>query len=563
MVETVRPYSGVLAVSNRLFDFHDRARDPAGSLATSIGAVVEPGQALAGEQGFGILLKACAALEHQFDGLLSGRDGMSHFAAIRHVSPGLWLSQPYAHGPTRSIAELAIHRWCAFLDDPPHPYELPDFSEEEMDRVADVLATADTYGALMATRRRVAKGQKVTVLNVAPFGVDFSDNTNGIADLISVRDARVEANLNLLAPFAGMLLDGTATDHDHRVVAAEYIPVQEFAPYFGPNPPNDLVVLGDGTGFGIRMVHTLARVFRSGFLAYLTERTAHLSVLDDELLAAHGFGVADIDAALECLTVKVVGAGGLPWSFENHGFAVVGVPTENELAAAAEAARDPMGRTLTAASVRAAMAYLDCGLHPIPLSQPLLQLPLRRMGRSVLYDGAQLQTSPTILWESELSDPVKQKLEKGFERVVQTQLSSLGPQPYVSGQKLRRPDNSVITDVDACVQLEGLLVVVDCYGAPWRASLDDGTNAQTRNRAQTLAAKLREWQGQWDDIVNNYPHLLPAGVTNVLPVVVTPGPEWIASWHADLWLSGTTPNICTVAELSSHIAGSGAAPTTA
>ena len=384
MVETVPPYSGVLAVSNRLFDFRDLANDPGGALATSIGAVLEPGQTLAGKEGFDILIATCAALEDQFEGLLSGQDGMRHFAAIRHVSPGLWLSRPYAHGPTRSIAELAIHRWCIFVDDPPHPYELPDFGEEEMDRVASVLATAEAYGALMAARRRVAKGQKVTVLDVVPLDVDFSDNTDGIADLISVRDARVEANLNLLAPFAGMLPDGRAAGHDHRVIAAEYIPVQEFAAYFGPNPPSDLVVVGDGTGLGIMMVDPLARVFRSGFLAYVTERTAHLSVLDDDFLAAQGFGVADIDAALECLTTKILDAGSRPWSFENHGFAVIDVPTDDELAAVADAATDPMGRVLTVASVRAAMDYLDSGLHPIPLSQPLLQLPLRRMGGSVL-----------------------------------------------------------------------------------------------------------------------------------------------------------------------------------
>jgi len=296
-------------------------------------------------------------------------------------------------------------------------------------------------------------------------------------------------------------------------------------------------------------------VFRSGTVAHLSERTAHLSALDDDLLEKHGFGAADLDAVLECLSKRMAADGKPPSTLEHHGFAIIDAPTDDDLAQAAASADESLGRTLTADSLDAALRFLDAGIDPTPLSQPPLQRPLRRMGSRILYDGAHLQTSPAALWGSDVSKPVQQRLEKGFEALVHAEITPLGTQPWNSGKHLKRPDGTEITDVDASVQIGNLLVAVDCYGSTWNAALDEGTFNITRNRAEWIIGKLREWRTQWDDIVTNYADLLPEGVAEVLAVVVTPGAEWIESLDADLWLEPTVPRICTVEELIGHLRG--------
>lgn len=391
------------------------------------------------------------------------------------------------------------------------------------------------------------------MVSCAPLDIDISNNDGRIADLITLRDGRVQANSNLMAQFAGVLPDVDDLAVDGRVIASEYIPFEDIAPYFGPNPPNGGAPHSTVTGLGIQFVTPLDLVCRSGSLAFLPERTAHLSRLDDELLAQHGFGASDIDAVLECLTAKVIEQGPPPWTFEDLGLAVLPVPTDDELTAVAAATADPKARTLTLDSLRAAIRFLDSGLHPVPLSLPPQQLPLRQIGNAVLYDGLHLQTAPTSLWGVTLSIPVEQKLRKDFEEDVHAAIGNLGAQPWPQGRNLRRPDGTLLTDADASVQIGDLLVAVDCYGAVWSPLLDEGNNSQTRNRADRVAKKLRDWREVWDDIAINYPDLLPNGVTQVLAVVVTPGAEWIASWDEDLWLTATTPAICTVGELIDYL----------
>ena len=410
----------------------------------------------------------------------------------------------------------------------------------------------------MAARRRAAKGQPLTVTSIVPFHIDFDDDTNGIATLIELRDARIN-NDNVLAPFAGFL-ESQGEDHTHRIVVAELVPTTEFDPYFSGNPPSRDVVLPSGSGLGLRVVDQLDRVCRAAWLANVEQRTAHLSLLDEDLLERYGFGVADIDAAMECLSAKVMAAGWFPYTFEMHGFEVVAMPSEDELSEAASVTVDSNGRRLTSDSILAALRYLDCGVHPIPLEQPLLQLPLRRIGEFVLFDGLHVQTSPAILWEADPSQSVRQRIEKRFETLVHGRLGEHGAQPWASGKKIKRPDGSILTDVDASVQIDELLVVADCYGSPWRASLDAGTHAQTRERVERLADKVSKWQEQWAEIPANHSDVLPAGVAEVLPVVVTAGAEWIASANGNLWLDAKTPVACTTDELIGHITARAGAP---
>jgi hypothetical protein len=184
---------------------------------------------------------------------------------------------------------LAIHRWCDFDDDPPTPYEMPEFTVEEIDEIGDLLAAAEAYAALMVARRRVAKGQRVTIVGTEPLDLDLSDNTGGVAELIAVRDERVIANSNLLAGFSG-ILTGDDQNHDHRIVAAEYWPLEELAALIYP-PDGEVkpIPYGDGTGLGLWFTDPRALVFRSGTVAHVSERTAHLSALDDDLFERHQF----------------------------------------------------------------------------------------------------------------------------------------------------------------------------------------------------------------------------------------------------------------------------------
>ena len=136
---------------------------------------------------------------------------------------------------------------------------------------------------------------------------------------------------------------------------------------------------------------------------------------------------------------------------------------------------------------------------------------------------------------------------------VHARLAELGIQPYPSGVRFRRGDKTEITDLDASVVIDGVLVAVDCFAAPWRASLDDGDHATTRNRAEAIELKLRAWDLKWQEVVSAESQLLTDEITHVLPVVVTPGPEWIRSADPDLWFTSGRPRICTVTELRDQL----------
>ena len=92
-------------------------------------------------------------------------------------------------------------------------------------------------------------------------------------------------------------------------------------------------------------------------------------------------------------------------------------------------------------------------------------------------------------------------------------------------------------------------MVVDCYAARWSHQLDLGSYAPTRNRHDELINKLVKWDDKWH-AVEHHKSILPAGVTAVLPVVVTASTEWIGTREPSVWLiDRRLPRICTVAEL--------------
>lgn len=95
-----------------------------------------------------------------------------------------------------------------------------------------------------------------------------------------------------------------------------------------------------------------------------------------------------------------------------------------------------------------------------------------------------------------------------------------------------------------------LLVAVDCWRSPWSALLDSGESRPTSSRALNLARKVQEWDSKWQRIIDSdSAWLTDQGVQHVMPVVVTPGPEWIAEDDAQLSFTPDVPRACTVAEL--------------
>ncbi|MGB3411462.1 MAG: hypothetical protein WBA45_09700 [Microthrixaceae bacterium] len=112
----------------------------------------------------------------------------------------------------------------------------------------------------------------------------------------------------------------------------------------------------------------------------------------------------------------------------------------------------------------------------------------------------------------------------------------------------------MITDLDASVVIDDVLIAVDCYSSAWTPAHDRGDHRATRNRSDNLIQKLRDWDDKWRRIAADPPtEIKRRGVRSVVPVVATAGAEWLASDDSDLWITAAIPRICTIAELTQVI----------
>lgn len=292
-------------------------------------------------------------------------------------------------------------------------------------------------------------------------------------------------------------------------------------------------------------------VCRQGIRHDAAEETAAAAPYDTALRRIHGFGVSDLDRVLRAVSGVVFRTWPrCPRTLERHGFVVTPKPGEDDI----RGVDPPSGRDEATANCTfwSALDFLDAGRRPPALDQPLLRRPLRRLGPFVLYDCVDLGPVGPLLWDIPLDDTIRRRLSREFERGVYELIGRLGSQPWPPG-RLVRHGGKHITDVDASVQIDDVLVVVDCYSSPWSPKLDSGSHAATRNRGHHLLDKLDKWDGQWRDIVQQRILAFPQGTSSVLPVVVTSGPEWVPSAAETYWLTATMPRICTAEELERYL----------
>lgn len=480
--------------------------------------------------------------------LLRGRDGLTYFTALRHLSPRLWVVSALAHESTRFTAEAAVNRFADWSRPPPFPYEPPGWTGATLRRVATLLVLAESFASTASNRRRIAKGQLVEVVSTAPLDFKRDDNTE-LGHLIRTRDARVQADSNSLASLGGLFV--SMAHHDHGVpgkpplLASEWVPPSEFAFRLnGAQEPWE--TFADGLRVPLREV-----VCRQGIRHDAAEEAAAVAPYDAALRGIHDFGVADLDRVLRAVSGVVLRTWGTcPRTLERHGFVIAPLPSEEDIR---RVDSEPGREEATAMrAYSAALAFLDAGRHPTTLDQPLLRRPLRTLGSLVVYDCLDVGPVGPLLWDIPIDDALRRHLSRQFETAVHTLLGGLGTQPWPSGRIVRYKGQHV-TDVDASVQIGDLMVVVDCYSSPWSPALDSGSHAATRNRAQSLLEKLDKWDAQWRNMVDRGIVRFPAGTSAVLPVVVTSGPEWIPSGAETYWLSSTMPRICTAEELKRYL----------
>ena len=537
-------------VSNVIAKQITREEREGGRLSQLISDLVRPGDLLVGDDGFERAARLSDELDSELKLLLSGRDGLKMFAALRHVSPRLWVLTPRSHNAIRRTAELAVHRYATWPERVCLPYHLPRWTGPSLTRVASVLAVAQAFSNTLSARRRIAKGQLIRVASIAPFQFDFDQGT-ALNRLIDLRDDRISQDGNLLATLGGLLTpanDPLVMPRDWRIVAAEWVAPNEFFPGLEGQLP--LERMGDGSWISL-----LDRIVRQGFLSDVDALRGQLYDFDQGLRNQLGFGVADMDAVLESLTNGLLKEYSVPpRTLDFHGFFIAPLPDDSKLLSMLDPERPTDAPIpLTLKSMQNALEFLDAGHADVKLEHPMQQRPLRRLGNAILYDAVNVRTTP-LLWDAPLSEEVRSRMSHGFEAKVHSYLANFGSQPWCSG-KLLKLGGVIMTDVDASVIVGQTFIVVDCYGSAWRPALDAGSHSETRNRAERLVRKLREWHRKWSELAT-YHDFLPMGVSRVLPVVVTATPEWLHLLDPDLWLTERIPRICTVGELSGFI-GSG------
>lgn len=535
------------AVSKQL----ELERQESSQLSQLLRTLVGTGDSLVGDAGFEVAVRLCVALEEKLQALLEGRDGLKLFAALRHVSPRLWARAQDAdgvHRAARHTAEIAVHRYATWPDRVRLPYGLPKWSPQFLPRVAAVLASAEAFANTLSVRRRIAKGQVAHIRSVSPLLFDCVDARAGLDRLIAIRDERAVRDRNLLASLGGVLTPSGGSIvplEEQRIIAVEWVdPAEYLAALESGRLPMEH--MGDGA-----VIPLFERICRQGFISDVDARRVQLFDLDEALRPAFGFGVADLDAVMECLTNKVLDLWRVPpRTLDYHGFVVMPPPSEEDLLSmlALDRYSTEPPEPLTLTSMRAALAYLDAGRTDVELTQPLQQRPLRHMGNALLYDAANVVVGRS-LWDAPLPEAARRRMTYAFEDRVHAPLAKFGHQPWASGKIIKVAGKS-FTDVDASVVAGSTLVVVDCYGSLWSSALDEGSHRETRNRAERLVEKLRKWDQQWSVLALDHPDLFPEGVNTVLPVVVTASAEWLHLEDSELWFTEKVPRICTIGELS-------------
>lgn len=543
-----RRIQGVDDVTTYVGQRLDASRRAGGPLEAALCSELESGLRLEGKDGQERLQRARAQVEQLIAETLGKLDAMTMLLAARSVSPRVWttlgpVGDEVQPGVRRTL-ELAIRKHCSWKSTIRQMEALPSFLPSHLSALAKAFVYSEAYVGLMATERRVCKGQAHVVTKVAH--LDFEAEGGLIDRLIDIVDSRSFGAGDPLAPF-GTVSNGGAPRGVPFILGADFVEASEVVDF----------VSGDFTWeylYNGRTVRTADRTARWGFIEDLEAFQDAVAVYDASLRKTAGYGMIDLIAIQHLASMAVLeGYEGrdLPPVFELLGFGIVSPIFINMvLDVSGTHPYDAMtpDRQPTPASLSHAYARLIVRPDEIDLSNPTVVPPLIDVpGGGIIYDLTAAALLGPLYIEHTLEESDRQAFTKDFEVRTQAILADLGKQPWGPG-KLLKVHGKTFTDVDVSVQIGDVLVVVDCYSSPWNRHLDSGAHAKVRNRADHLIAKLEDWQRQWIEIAANHAHHVPVDVQQVLPIVVTAGPEWISSDAPHLWLTPDLPAILTVQE---------------
>jgi hypothetical protein len=559
--------SSTMAPPTQFHSIHDVTTAVGSQLATArakhwtVFGVVEPGIDLAGRQAADSLEAVCYELGRRFQNLLSGRDGFRYFAGLRQISQRIWghfeggVASEF-HTTARDLAEIAVHRyadWNRALRVPGE--QLPGWTKGSCQRLAELVVLAEFYGNTLAARRRSGKGQVLRLSSSRDRYPWECDPDAAVERLIGIRDERGKREGNLLSSYGGFLRNDADDAESARIIAAAYLDPEVLlkAHMLGSLNRKDEQLAAHQA--------IAAAITWWNFLPDLSSSREAVSEYDSPLKAQFGFGLLDLEFCLDVCSSKVMVAWETPPFLDGHGFTVAPAATRRDFEAALTTSRQDDGgawAAVTVDSAEQAMRFLDAGRHAGNLDNPKGIWPIRIIGEHMLYDAVHVRLPSPLLWSAQFDEESRAQMARRFESDTHLHLAPFGSQPWPVGKNLQ-VSGRTFTDVDASLVIDDLLVVVDCYNSRWTPELDIGSHAVTRNRADNLVAKLDKWDQQWRTIASTHPRLLPAGVRRVLPVVATPGAEWIPSLDDRLWLRSDVPRICTLSELAEELSSHGSA----
>lgn len=510
-------------------------------------------RAWSGQDGYASAMALSAVLESNFEEHLNNRNGLKLFAGMRQLSQRLWSHMGTRAdefvGARRSVADLALHRYAKWTP-VEASWSMPTWDPGSLGALVRFFVLAEVYSDLVAARRRLGKGAKIQVVGGTDIWFRDVERDSMANRLIGSIDERQRRDPNVFSSYAALNYD--AGVQGDRILAAEWADPADIGHDYemlGSLPPQ--MRKGITPSF-------FERVATAGYLQDMQVVRETFSVYSEALEATHGISLLDIECALDIASSKVIAAWTEPRLLNLHGFELAPWPTPQDIVNALMVSRMTglnAWTGVTPTRVIAALSFLDSADQVAELDNPMAYRPLRRMGDTMLYDAIHARIPNALLWQLDLPQKTQKRFASEFEASVHHDLGQFGTQPWPSGKALKS-DGVQLTDVDASVVLDELLVVVDCYSSPWTPELDGGSHSQVRNRGENLQTKYDEWVRKWKRIADNNVHLVPTGVERILPVVVTAGTEWINSDAEDRWFTDEIPRVCSAHELRTLLSDS-------
>ncbi len=466
----------------------------------------------------------------------------------RQLSPRLWV-QAMRNGSdvmeaSRNTLELAILKWASHTRSANLGRGVVQASQAEIERLATVFILTEAFGNLMALRRRLGKGQAILVTATAPF--EYEPERGEVDDLIAIYDRRTGEIENNLARYGAFQPVEESSFNPPAFLFARWVSPEDFE-LGGAHEGKEHTASG-------RLVRTDLRISRYGFMSDLAETRAKMPAWSAQLVAHRGCSLIEVHALLHGITMELLvryqDDRPLPTPLEMHGLYQLEFSLDeliDEIPHCEPYVDMEPPEAPTRAGLAAAAEFLTSCPNEIDIAAPLERRVLIRCGSTWIYDANQVTTAGPM-FTGRLSPTLLNEQTAQFEKQVHDLVAEVGDQPWPARRMLRSGGRH-ITDVDASVVVDGVLIAIDTFASPWTADLDKGSHAATRSRANNLVAKLAKWDDRWNWIVQNAPDLLPPGTQRVLPVVVTPDAEWIGSTDPQLWLDRRTPRICHPREL--------------